>query len=94
MPDTAQLHNHWQPAFEEDFYAPDETGLAPVQTPYGVYWPVQEPVSDEEVPLFDLTPPAPEEEAPPEPAPAPVAQPADTPAPVVRHRRSDRRRSL
>ena len=39
-----------------------------------------------------LIAPAPEEEAPPEPAP--VAQPADTPAPVVRHRRSDRRRSL
>lgn len=92
VPDAAQLHNHWQPAFEEDFYAPDETGMAPVQMPYGVYWPAQEPVSDEDVPLFDLTPPAPEEEAPPEPAP--IAQPADSPAPVVRHRRSDRRRSL
>lgn len=91
VPDAAQLHNHWQPAYEEDFYAPDETGLSPMQTPYGVYWPVQQPVSDEEVPLFDLTPPAPEEDMPPEPEPIP--QPAENPAPAVRHRRSDRRRS-
>ena len=62
-----------------------------MQTPYGVYWPVQQPVSDEEVPLFDLTPPAPEEDTPPEPEPIP--QPAENPASVVRHRRSDRRRS-
>ncbi|MBR1607210.1 MAG: FHA domain-containing protein [Clostridia bacterium] len=91
VPDAAQLHNHWQPAYEEDFYAPDETGLSPVQTPYGVYWPAQQPVSDEEVPLFDLEPPAPQEEAPP---PEPIPAPAETAAPAVRHRRSDRRRSL
>ena len=94
VPDAAQLHDHWQPAYEEDFYAPDQTGMPSAQTPYGVYWPVQEPASDEEVPLFDLTPPAPEEEAPPsEPAPQPEPAPAENAAPVVRHRRSDRRRA-
>ncbi len=94
VPDAAQLHDHWQPAYEEDFYAPDQTGMPSAQNPYGVYWPVQEPASDEEVPLFDLTPPAPEEEAPPsEPAPQPEPAPAENAAPVVRHRRSDRRRA-
>lgn len=94
VPDAAQLHDHWQPAYEEDFYAPDQTGMPSAQNPYGVYWPVQEPASDEEVPLFDLTPPAPEEEAPPsEPAPQLEPAPAENAAPVVRHRRSDRRRA-
>ena len=90
VPDAAQLHDHWQPAYEEDFYAPDQTGMPSAQNPYGVYWPVQEPASDEEVPLFDLTPPAPEEEAPPsEPAPQPEPAPAENAAPVARQRRSD-----
>lgn len=92
VPDSAQLQNHWQPAFEEDLYAPEEIVFTPVEPP-DMDWPLPEepwggdfaedvPEEDTsaDVPVFDLTPDAPEE------------SPLQTGAPV-RHRRSDRRRN-
>ncbi|MBQ9299736.1 MAG: hypothetical protein IJ214_04420 [Clostridia bacterium] len=55
VPQLAMYQEHWQPASEDDYYAPDDTQLTPVRTPYGTYWQPQAYESDE-VPLFDMMP--------------------------------------
>ncbi|MBQ9196431.1 MAG: hypothetical protein IJ157_04225 [Clostridia bacterium] len=67
VPQLAMYQEHGQPAYEEDYYAPDDTQMAPVRTPYGTYWQSQEPEAAE-VPLFDMTPRGPE-------GPSPAEQP-------------------
>ena len=58
VPQLAMYQEHWQPAYEDDYYAPDDTQLTPVRTPYGTYWQSQGYEADE-VPLFDMAPQGP-----------------------------------
>ena len=83
VPQLAMYQEHWQPADEDDYYAPDDTQLTPVHTPYGTYWQPQETEAGE-VPLFDMTPQAPvpgQAYAPPvRPTPAAAEAPEAPPA--------------
>lgn len=102
VPQLGMYEEPWQPAYDEDYYAPAEEGFAPLP----VDW--QQGMTDgEEDVSYEFAPPpgavsspeeAPEDEedggfAPP---PQPAAAPDDTPpasGQYVRRRRSDRRRN-
>lgn len=92
VPEPAQFQEHWQPAYEDDLYAPDETQLSgsPQWTDWTqMQWP-EDP--EEDAPVFDPVPP-PQQEIPFIPAEPGGMDAPEQPA-QQRHRRSDRRRTL
>ena len=69
VPQMAMYQEQGAPAYTEDYYAPDDTQLSAVQTPYGTYWQPQA-YESQEVPLFDMTPQGPQGQQAPAPQPA------------------------
>lgn len=76
VPQITMYEEYGQPAYEEEFFAPDDPRLTAVDTPYGTYWQARQP-DGEGIPLFDMTPagenavPAPRKHVPTQTSEAP-----------------------